>query len=232
MTEAGDHPDQDKNEEELRLVKQTADDVRNAYALTDDQLRRLNEQLDAAKEASGRMGRHDWLLLFAGALASTISVGLIPPHISSLAIAIIASVLALAGVILIAIVVRRARRSPELPDPDAPLRQRIEKISRALTSSARSLGLAASLIADLQTELSSRAEALEALRQEISDNEELAKVTAQESQAIDRLVDARLKEQERRMRRVGWRQGLVYAIFGAVIAVAVGVFSHSLQILI
>jgi hypothetical protein len=42
------------------------------------------------------------------------------------------------------------------------------------------------------------------------------------------IIKSRLKEQERHMRRVGWRQGLVYAIFGAAVAVAVVVFSHLL----
>jgi hypothetical protein len=86
-------------------------------------------------------------------------------------------------------------------------------------------------MADLQTELSSRAAALESLRQKIGDSEELARVTSEASVAIDRLVESRLKEQELRIRRVGWRQGLVYAFFGAVVTVAVVVFSKYVPII-
>lgn len=193
----------------------------------DEQLGRLDEALDEAEEASRRMGRLDWALYFAGtvfAFIITLTVSRVP---RSLPYEIFAGALALVAVIVTAIVLVRSRRS-ELPDPDEPLKQRVKYVSDVLTRSTRNLNLATRLMADLQTELSSRAVALESLRQEINDNEELAKVTREASAAIDRLVESRLKEQERRMQRVGWRQGLVYAFFGAAVAVAVVVFGRYL----
>jgi hypothetical protein len=207
VTESPDHPDK---------------------GLNDEQLRRVEEALDEAEEASRRLGRKDWSLLFVGVLFTLVASSLISVRPSALTIEIIASALAVLGVILAAIIVQRTRRSSLLADPDEPLRQRVKYVSDALASSARHLDLATRLIGNLQTELSARAVALESLRQEISDNEELARVTSQAAAAIDRLVESRNKEQERRMRRVGWRQGLVYAIFGAAVAVALVVFSHLL----
>lgn len=210
MTEPQDHPD---------------------VSLDDEQLRRVEERLNEAEEASHRMGNRDWLLFFMGTVLSLVVTGLVSSAPRSLPFEILTGALAVIGVILTAIFVVRSRRSSELRDPDEPLRQRVKYVSDALASSARNLGLATRLMADLQTELSSRAVALEILRQEISDNEELARVTSQASAAIDRLVESRNKEQERRIRRVGWRQGLVYALFGAAVAVAVVVFSKYLPVI-
>lgn len=221
MTEPPDQPDDSPDPEQLRRFLAS-------HQLDDEQLRRIEEQLDEAEEASRRMGRRDWLLLFVGTLLTLVIISLVHAAPRSLPYEILVGALAITAVIATAIAIVRSRRPSELPDPDEPLRQRVKYVSEALTSSVMNLDLATRLMSDLQTELSSREAALVSLRQDITDNEELARVTAEASAALDRLVESRLKEQERRIRRVGWRQGLVYALFGAAVAVAVVVFSHYL----
>jgi hypothetical protein len=154
MTEPLDHPDQ---------------------SLDDERLERLDQALDEAEEASHRMGRRDWLLFFVGTVLALAITDLVTAGPRSLPYEILAGALAIIGVIVTAIFLVRSRRSSELPDPGESLEQRVKYVSNALTRSARNLNLATRLMADLQAELSSRTVALESLRQEISDNEELAK---------------------------------------------------------
>jgi hypothetical protein len=54
--------------------------VKNTYALTLEQARHLDEQFDEAAEASKRMERKDWLLLFGGALLSLLLSSVVPPE--------------------------------------------------------------------------------------------------------------------------------------------------------
>jgi hypothetical protein len=116
----------------------------------------------------------------------------------------------------------------EPPDPDDQMRRRVEVISAALTQSARSLGEASTLLSELQEELAGRVRALGKLREEISGHERLAEISGEASKALDEAIDARMREQARRIARVAWGQGVVFAILGAVVAVAVVVFSHLL----
>jgi hypothetical protein len=49
------------------------------FELSEEQSRRIAERLDEAEEASRRVGRKDWILLFSGAVFSLILIDLITP---------------------------------------------------------------------------------------------------------------------------------------------------------
>lgn len=53
----------------LRAIKE---DAQQKYSLTDDQMERFTANLDKIEEASHRIGRKDWVLLFYGALFSLV----------------------------------------------------------------------------------------------------------------------------------------------------------------
>jgi len=64
--------------ETLREVK---DYVKQAYSLTSGQFSKIDEKIDEAISAADRMGRKDWLLLFAGVVLTLIVTDLVPPHV-------------------------------------------------------------------------------------------------------------------------------------------------------
>ena len=118
------------------------------------------------------------------------------------------------------------RRPDKEPDPDDRWRRRVEEITEALKRSTGNLGEASALLIDLQQELAGRARALEELQKEITEHERLTQISGEASKALDELIEARMREQERRIVRVAWGQGIVFAVFGAAVAVAIVVFSH------
>lgn len=118
------------------------------------------------------------------------------------------------------------KSSQERPDPDSGMRHRVDDISAALKRSVVSLGQASSLLVDLQEELAGRAKALEKLRQEVTEHQKLADISGEASKALDTLIDARMREHDQRIARVAWGQGVVFAVLGAAVAVAVVAFSH------
>lgn len=62
----------------LDLVKRL---VRQRFDLTDEQLATIDQRLDDAREACGRLGRKDWIMLFYGAVISTAMTDAVPPHV-------------------------------------------------------------------------------------------------------------------------------------------------------
>jgi hypothetical protein len=54
--------------------------IEDTYELSSEQMSRVEARLDEAEQASRRMGRKDWLLLFNGAVFSLILSDLIPPQ--------------------------------------------------------------------------------------------------------------------------------------------------------
>jgi hypothetical protein len=140
------------------------------------------------------------------------------------AVAIAAGALAAATAAVVDVL--RKQPAGKRPEPDDRIRRRVEEISTALKQSAGNLGEASVLLTELQEELTGRVIALERLRQEIAEHERLAEISSEASKALDQVIDARMREQARRIARVAWGQGLVFAIFGAAVAVAVVVFSH------
>lgn len=63
-------------------IKETKAYVKTAYQLTTGQISRVEARLDDAEEASGRMGRKDWLMLFYGAVTSLTLGDFITPQIA------------------------------------------------------------------------------------------------------------------------------------------------------
>jgi hypothetical protein len=55
--------------------------VREQFELTDEQLAAIDQRLDDAEEASKRLGRKDWLLIFYGGLVSTFMTDAVPPSV-------------------------------------------------------------------------------------------------------------------------------------------------------
>jgi chromosome segregation ATPase len=121
---------------------------------------------------------------------------------------------------------RRYERGPQ--GTDDRIRQRVAELSAALTASGRNLTDAAAMLGDLQTEMTARMTALEELRRQIAANEELRKVSAAATEALDEIIEARMRQQERRITKLSWLQGALFAVFGASVAILVVVFSHFL----
>jgi hypothetical protein len=55
--------------------------IRETYSLSTAQMSRIEARLDDAEEASRRLGRKDWLLLFGGTILSLIITDLVPPEV-------------------------------------------------------------------------------------------------------------------------------------------------------
>lgn len=55
--------------------------VRGRFELTDEQFAVIDERLDDAEEASKRLGRKDWILMFYGAVTSTFMTDAVPPNV-------------------------------------------------------------------------------------------------------------------------------------------------------
>jgi hypothetical protein len=72
---------------QLRAIKTH---IRETYSPTTDQMSHIEARLDAAEEASRRIGRKDWIMMFNGAVFSLILSDLAPPagaqHILMLAL--------------------------------------------------------------------------------------------------------------------------------------------------
>jgi hypothetical protein len=63
--------------DQIRMIKEY---LRDKYKLSSEQMSRVEDALNHAEEASRRMGRKDWLILFNGAILSLIISDLIPPQ--------------------------------------------------------------------------------------------------------------------------------------------------------
>jgi hypothetical protein len=63
---------------QLREIKEY---VKNTYELSADRFAHIEARLEEAEEASHRMGRKDWLLLFSGVALTLIVGDLIPPDV-------------------------------------------------------------------------------------------------------------------------------------------------------
>jgi hypothetical protein len=63
--------------EQLERIKESA---KTTYALSDAQMLALEAKLDEVKDASARLGRKDWVLLFGGVMLTVIVTGLLPPE--------------------------------------------------------------------------------------------------------------------------------------------------------
>lgn len=64
---------------QIRAIKES---MRQHSELTSEQLNRIEARLDDAEEASHRLGRKDWIMLFAGGVFALILADAIPPDIA------------------------------------------------------------------------------------------------------------------------------------------------------
>jgi hypothetical protein len=63
-------------------IRQTKDYITSSRELTGDQVAQVEARLDHVEEASRRIGRKDWLMLFNGAIFSLILTDLITPSVA------------------------------------------------------------------------------------------------------------------------------------------------------
>jgi hypothetical protein len=73
-------------QEERELIatqlKKSREQVREQFSLPSEQITRIEERLDEAAEASKRMGRKDWLLLFSGTIFTLIVTDTVTPGVA------------------------------------------------------------------------------------------------------------------------------------------------------
>lgn len=66
--------------EVARRLLEIKEQAQQTYSLTNDQTEHLEARFDEVEEASRRLGRKDWLLLFYGTLFTLILTDFLPPH--------------------------------------------------------------------------------------------------------------------------------------------------------
>ena len=71
----------DEQAEISRQLDEIKNIVRANFELTSEQFAVIDKRLDEAKEASERVGRKDWVLIFYGAVMSTLMTDAVPPGV-------------------------------------------------------------------------------------------------------------------------------------------------------
>jgi len=71
----------DEQEEIARRLDEVGQLVLDQFDLTSEELVAISRRLDHAEEASKRLGRKDWLMLFYGAMVSTAMTDGVPPSV-------------------------------------------------------------------------------------------------------------------------------------------------------
>jgi hypothetical protein len=66
----------------LQQLREIKDYLRQERLLSDEHFSLLDARFDQAEEASRRLGRKDWLLLFIGLIFSLIVTDLLPPAVA------------------------------------------------------------------------------------------------------------------------------------------------------
>ncbi|MDJ0344464.1 hypothetical protein QMK19_20850 [Streptomyces sp. H10-C2] len=98
-----------------------------------------------------------------------------------------------------------------LETQEPPLERRVVNLNAALNASSAHLTNAAKLISEMQQEIAARQQALEELNHKVAANEQLATVSADATAALDAMIESKMARQERRMSRVAWGHGAVFA---------------------
>lgn len=110
---------------------------------------------------------------------------------------------------------------------EGSLTGRIDRIRDSLKASTDYLADAMKLIATLQQEIAARQNALEELTKQIQRGERLATIGAEATKALDEMMTENQMRSEKRIGRLAWWQGVLFALFGAAVAVIVaGLAGH------
>jgi hypothetical protein len=76
----------ERNEDEQRQIavqlQQISKSLADKFELSAEQIEGITEKLDEAVEASTRMGRKDWLLLFGGTIFTVIVADIVAPDVA------------------------------------------------------------------------------------------------------------------------------------------------------
>jgi integrase len=73
---------QAEQEQIVAQLQEIKKQVKEQFALSSEQMERIAERLDEAGEASKRMGRKDWLLLFSGIIFTLIIASTVTPDVA------------------------------------------------------------------------------------------------------------------------------------------------------
>jgi hypothetical protein len=73
---------QDEQKQIADQLQEIKGQLREQFGLTTEQLAQIEERLDEAAEASTRIGRKDWLLLFGGTILNLIVTDTITPGVA------------------------------------------------------------------------------------------------------------------------------------------------------
>jgi hypothetical protein len=76
------HFTQDEQEQIAAHLQQIKKQVKEQFALPNEQMEHVEEKLDEAAEASKRMGRKDWFLLFSGTIFTLIVSDIVTPAVA------------------------------------------------------------------------------------------------------------------------------------------------------
>lgn len=105
----------------------------------------------------------------------------------------------------------------------------VDEVSDALQTSAAKLSDATELLTVLQQEMAARQKALAELNEQVRRGDELASVSAEATAALDAMIERRMARTERRIGRLAWWQGAVWALFGALVAVLATIYAERLS---
>jgi galactokinase len=82
-TESGNTPfTQDEQRQIAAQLQETKEQINEQFELTDEQIEQIDARLDEAEEASKRIGRKDWLLLFGGTILNLIVTDTLTPGVA------------------------------------------------------------------------------------------------------------------------------------------------------
>lgn len=73
---------QDEQDQIAAQLNRIRESLADRFELSNEQVERIAERLDEAAEASKRMGRKDWLLLFGGSVLSLILTDIVTPGVA------------------------------------------------------------------------------------------------------------------------------------------------------
>lgn len=77
--------------------------------------------------------------------------------------------------------------------------------------------------------MAARQKALAELNEQVRRGDELASVSAEATAALDAMIERRMARTERRIGRLAWWQGAVWALFGALVAVLATIYAERLS---
>jgi septal ring factor EnvC (AmiA/AmiB activator) len=108
------------------------------------------------------------------------------------------------------------------------LQQRIDELRRRLDRARKYLGGVTDILQEVEAEIDARETALAGLDERLKRGEDLATVSEEATAALRAVLAENAERTERRIGRLAWWQGAVYALFGAAVALAINAYAEPL----